>query len=137
LLFSLQITSDKKSLTLKNHKSRVACPGIYLLFVERAGRESVRFFFVHFGDVPCGYALAAVWAKQRAMIKGKVNRALNNPVVVHFDKIAFTDFLVVRYEAFAVGAAHLQNVAAPDLSAIGIFIDFHMIPRRQTILTHL
>jgi len=72
-----------------------------------------------------GYALCAFGAVYRSVVLGKVYCSFDYPVVIHFDKIAFADFLVLGDIAFAMGAAYRQDMAAPDFFAIWIFVYLH------------
>jgi len=58
----------------------------------------------------------------------EVYRAVDNSVDMHFDQVAFGDFLVVCDKAFAEGAANFEDVAAPEFFVMGIFVDFHNAP---------
>ena len=100
---------------------------LHFLFVKCGRYQPVRFFFIRFGYIPCGYTFFAVGAKQSPVEKGKIQTALDNSVIIHFYKITFADFLVMGDEAFAISAANLQNMAAPDFFAIRIFINFHRL----------
>ena len=93
--------------------------------MERGRHESVRFFFIHLGDIPSGDPLTAVWAKDSSVIIGEINRTIDDSIVVHFYKITFADFLIVGDETFTVGAAYLQDMAASDLSAVRVFVNLH------------
>ena len=96
------------------------------LLVECGRHKTVSFLFVHFGYIPRGYPRAAVRAENRAVVLRKVNRTFDNSVVIHFYKIAFTDFLVSGNETFAVRTAYFKNMAAFDFSAIRIFMYLHI-----------
>jgi len=76
-------------------------------------------------DIPSGYTLTTAGAKQGSMVLRKINCPLDNPVVIHFYKVAFPDFLVFSDEIFAMGASDLQDMAAPNFPTIWVFIDFH------------
>ena len=80
---------------------------IDFLLIERGRHKSVRFLLIHLRDIPCGDTLAAVRAKNRPMILGKVNRAVDNPVVIHLDKIALPDLLIVGDETFTIDTVNL------------------------------
>jgi hypothetical protein len=54
----------------------------------------------------------------------KVDRTVNDAVVVHLHEATLADFLIVGDEAFTVSAANLQNMTAPDLYAIRVLEDF-------------
>ena len=97
-----------------------------LSFVKCGRYKPVCFFFVHFGYVPCGNTLFAAGAEQCPVVKGKINAAIDNSVVVHFYKIAFAGLLIVRNEAFAISAADFQNMAAFNFSATWVFEYFHI-----------
>lgn len=100
--------------------------------MKRGGDKPVCFFFVRFCYVSCGYALSAMWAKQRSVKKGKVNCPLNYPFVIHLYQIALAGFLIPCNETFTMGAAYFQIMAALYFSAIWVFVDFHA-PVRCTI----
>ena len=61
------------------------------------------------------------------MIPGKVNASLNDPVVVHLDEVALAHLLVLGDEALAISATNVQYVAAFNLPAVGVFVDFHTL----------
>jgi hypothetical protein len=100
--------------------------------VEGRRNKPVGFFFIYFRRVPGSDLLAAIGAKQRSMVLGEINRALNNPVVVHFYKIALPHFLIAGNQAFAIGAADPQEMASPYLFAIGVLVYRHFSPRKIT-----
>ena len=105
------------------------CPGpplihakskkLNLALVKPRRHQAIRFLLV-LGHVPGGNAFAAGWAKYGAMVLGKVHDAVNNTVVVHFDKVAFAYFLIVGNKCFAVGAVYGQYVAAAYFFAVGV-----------------
>ena len=72
------------------------------------------------------YAFFAVRAKQGSVILRKINRSFDDPVVVHFKKVAFTHFLIMCDEAFTIGTTDFQDVTATDFFTIWIFIYFHI-----------
>jgi len=86
---------------------KISLRWIDLLFIEGRGHKAVSFLFVHFRDIPGGYAFAAVGAEQSPVILRKVDGALNYPVIIHFYKIALANFLIIGDEAFAISAAYL------------------------------
>jgi hypothetical protein len=94
----------------------------HLLLVKSRRHQAVRFLFVHLGDVARGDSLVAGGAEKRSVVLRKVYASFDDSVVVHFYKIAFADFLIVGDKAFAVGAAHFENVTTPDLFTIWIFV---------------
>ena len=92
------------------------------LLVERGRHEPIRFFLVHLRDIPRGDALSAVWAEYRAVILREVYRPFYDAVIEHLDKVALANLLIVGNEAFAIGAAYFQDVTAPDLFAVRVFV---------------
>jgi hypothetical protein len=60
------------------------------------------------------------------MIKGKVDCALNDSVIIHFHKITLAKLLIFGNEIFAVSAADLQKVAASDFDTIRVFENCHL-----------
>ena len=63
------------------------------------------------------------------MILGEINCTVDYPVIVHFYEIAFADFLITGNKILTVGAGDLQDMAAPDLFAVWVFINLHTIAR--------
>ena len=92
------------------------------LLVERGRHEPIRFFLVHLRDIPRGNALSAVRAKYRTVVLREVDRPIYDAVVEHLDKVTLADLLIVGDEAFAIGAAYFQDVTAPDLFTVRIFV---------------
>ena len=89
--------------------------------------QPIRFLFIHFRHIPGRNPLAALRTKYGAVICGKIHGTLDDSVVIHLHKITLPDFLIVGDVAFAMGAAYLQDMAAPDFFAIWVFIDFHLL----------
>jgi len=56
---------------------------------------------------------------------GEIKDSVNYPLVVHFHKVALTNFLVVGYESFAVSAANGKDVATTDFFAVWVWIYGH------------
>jgi len=61
------------------------------------------------------------------MHQGKIYRTFYNSLIIHFYQIGFTNFLILRYEAFTVSTGNFQNMAASDLSAVVVGKYFHDI----------
>jgi len=95
------------------------------LLVERGWHEPILFFLVHLRDIPRGDALSAVRAEYRAVVLREVDRPFDDAVVEHLDKVTLADLLIVGDEAFAIGAAYFQDMAAPDLFAVRVFDYIH------------
>ena len=55
----------------------------------------------------------------------EVYRAFDDSVDVHFDQVAFGDFLIICDKAFTEGATDFEDVAASEFFIMGIFVDFH------------
>ena len=101
--------------------------GLFLgFFLVECGRyETIRFLFVHLRHIPRGDPLTAIRAKYRAVVLREVDGTFYDPVVVHLHKICLANFLVFCDEAFAIGAANIQDMAAPDFYAIRVLVYLH------------
>ena len=102
---------------------------MYFFLVERRRHKSVCFFFIHLRDIPRRYALSAVRAEDGSVILREVDGAIYDPIVVHLHEIALPDLLIIGDKAFAIGAAHFQNMASSDLFTIRVFINFQRFQR--------
>jgi hypothetical protein len=98
-----------------------------LLLVESGWDKPIRFFFVHFGYVPSGDALSAVRAKYRSVVFREINATVDDAVVIHLDKIALANFLVICDKAFAMRTNNLQYMAALDFSAVWVLYNIHSL----------
>ena len=112
-------------------------PALYLFSSECWWNESVRFFLIHLSDISSCNLLTAVWTKKCAVILWEIDRPFNYSVVIHLNEVAFAYFLIVGYEVFAVGTTDLQDVAAPDLLAVRIFVYLHFAHYIPHMLTDL
>ena len=74
--------------------------------MKRGRHKPISFFLVNLRNIASCNPFVAAGAKYRAMTLRKINRTINNAVVVHFDKIAFADFLIVGDKSLAPGAAY-------------------------------
>jgi len=108
------------------------------LFMKCRWHEAVCFFFVHLRHVACGDAFIALGTKYCAVVFGKINHAVNYAVIVHFNKITLTNFLIIGNEGFAMRAANRQDMTATDFSAIWILIYSHDSPfeRSRPVTKH-
>ncbi len=98
------------------------------LFLIKCGwGKPVGFFFIKLCNVSCCNALPAVRAKQSAVMKGKIDRAFGDSVIVKLDQITLAYFLIFCDETFAVRTAYFQQMAAFDFSAVRVFVDFHTL----------
>ena len=93
----------------------------------KSGRHKpVRFFFIHFCNISCGYTFPAARAENGAMIKRKVYRTVYDPAVVHFYEVALANLLVIRDETITMSAAHFKDMASPYFYTIRVFINLHI-----------
>jgi len=95
----------------------------YLHFLKPGRHKPIDFLFIHLCHVSCGDAGIAVGAKYRAVMLGKVQHPVNNPLVVHLHEVAFAHFLIMGNECFAMGAVDRQDVAATDFFAVWVWVN--------------
>ena len=83
--------------------------------------KPIGFFLISFCHIARSYSLITVRAEYCSVILGKVNRPINNAVIIHLNKIAFPHFLVVSNKCFAMSATHCKYVASTHFFAIWVF----------------
>ena len=94
--------------------------------MKGGGHKTIGFFLVHLCYIPGRNMRTAIRAIERAVILGKVNRALHDSIVIHFHKIALADFLVFGDKTLAMGATNRKEMATANLLTVWIWINWHI-----------
>ena len=74
--------------------------------MKRGRHEPIRFLLLRWRYVARGDTLFTVRAEYRSVVLRKIHATINNPVIEHLNKVAFTDFLIVGDKAFTMSAGH-------------------------------
>lgn len=102
---------------------RQSFPDLFL--VKSRGREPIGLFLIKICHVSGGYSLTTAGTEQGTLIYRKIYAALYYSFIIHFNQIAFADFLVFCNKLAAIGTAYLKYMAAAYLSAVWVFVYFH------------
>ena len=95
-------------------------------FVEGRGYKAICFLLIHLRYIACGNMSAAIRAVQRTVILRKVDRTLDDSIIIHLHKVTLADFLILGDEAFTAPAANCKEMAAAYLLAVWILINGHI-----------